>query len=157
MIPGNGFEHMAWLARSLKWWLVLISVLALSIQLSARADTTGTPDEGEMEYKAGTSLAAKHPSHRVLQGVKFFTDASVYQAEPNVRKGTEGGLTVSKGNLSYFTLIKVDVRSLPREQRVKDAVLMLYVVNEDHGQPLDLIFCSLRSRMWSALVRRRGS
>jgi hypothetical protein len=83
-------------------------------------------------------------SHRVLQGARFFADANIYQAEPDKQRGTEGGLTVSKANLSYFTLVKVNVSSLPKRKPVRDAVLLLYLVGEAFEAPLDMICCALQ-------------
>ena len=90
-------------------------------------------------------LFAADSSHQVLQGAKFFADANIYQAEPDKRRGMEGGLTVSKANLSYYTLVRVDVSSLPKRKPVRDAVLMLYLVGEAFEAPLDMICCALRA------------
>ena len=110
----------------------------------------GRPEESGAEPKATTGLVAQHPSHRIVQGKKGTADANIFQAQPDKARGNEGGLAVSKGNVSYFSLVRLDVSELPKEP-ITDAMVMLYLVSEHKDNPMKLIAHPLR-QAWDEMT-----
>ncbi len=124
-----------------KWIVVLVAMTLLCRGLQAEVAVTsgGTPlDQSQVESRAPAApMMPKAPSHRVLQGKKYFSDATLRSSKPNRLGGKRKDFDVQTGNDSCFSLLRVDLSSLPRKP-IKDAALMLYLRREK-GQPLRVL------------------